>query len=62
MPTTVADFIDFLKTLPQDAVVRAAKEETIHWETRILFKNLELPHDVFVWEINGQTFVDIGEK
>lgn len=62
MPTTVANLIDYLKTLPQDAIVRAAKEKTINWDTAIYFEELELPYDIFVWEINGQTFVDIGEK
>lgn len=62
MPTTVANLIDYLKTLPQDGITRVLEECNGDYYPTTRFTNLTLPYSIFVWEKDGQTFVDIGEK
>ena len=61
MTVTVAQLIEKLQTLPQDAIVRVLKEGYHGYEHYCQYKEL-LPDDISLFnKRNGQVVVDLGE-
>lgn len=58
MTVTVAQFIEHLKTLPQDAVVQCLAEKSAGYSTWVQWENVTL-EDV---DTVGDKYVEIGRK
>ena len=45
--TTIAELINYLKTLPQDATVKVLEEHTRDWQTSTRHVDLDLPSNSY---------------
>lgn len=61
--TTVAQLIEYLKTLPPDAQVRVLEERTRNYETVTEWVDLEIGTDnCYHWTPGAKNYLDLGCK
>jgi len=60
--TTVAQFIDYLKTLPPETQIRVLEERTRNWETTTQWANLDVNDNCYYWMRGNGRYLDLGSN